>query len=619
MRPLLPLLSLLALAWGCGEGKEPVDSGGPGDSTPDCIPADEIPYDGIDQDCDGEDLTDVDGDGQDSTEVGGRDCDDTDPEVHAGNAEECNGIDDDCDGLIDADDTYNLVGGETAYHDADGDGYGDPDTEAVFCEVPSGWIASSDDCDDGDAAVYPGAKEICDDGLDNDCRGWDAECREPQVIGATLEYLGTSRGESAGDWVSHGGDIDGDGFDDVVINAPGGGAVDGIAYVVFGGAVSTASTSGPIALDGAGVAIGDGGDMGFSAGVGDVDGDGLGDVLVSAAELKEVYLFSGASLATMAGQVPPDLADAVLTNTQRFAMVAGAGDTNGDGVGDLLIQSAGHSNNWDYSTGGAFVFLGPVTGDLVLEDAAPQLYGDSLYGSCGRYLDGAGDTNGDGLDDVVILDVESANMTGWSGEAYLVLGPVTADRELVDADAIIGHEGSIIQPDYVEWCVAHADDTDGDGYDDLLIGSAAMVSGEVRGGGVVLLRGPFESEVLMDDADAKLFGDGGRAGTSVASAGDLNDDGFPDIVVGDLAADPGEDDAGVVYVVLGPISGSHGLADADFEFDGQNHDDWAGYSASAGDFDGDGRVDLIVGAPGNDDADSNAGAAYLILNTELYP
>lgn len=186
MRPRLPLLSLLALGWGCGEGKEPVDSGAPADSEPSCVPEDEIPYDGVDQDCDGADLVDVDGDGQDSTEVGGRDCDDTNPEVHAGNAEECNGIDDDCDGLIDADDTYNLVGGETAYRDDDGDGYGDPDTEAVFCEVPSGWIATSQDCDDSNAAVYPGAKEICDDGLDNDCRGWDAECREPQVIGATI-------------------------------------------------------------------------------------------------------------------------------------------------------------------------------------------------------------------------------------------------------------------------------------------------------------------------------------------------------------------------------------------------------------------------------------------------
>ncbi len=617
MRPLLPLLSLLALAWGCGEGKEPVDSGGPGDSTPDCIPTDEIPYDGVDQDCDGEDLTDVDGDGQDSTEVGGRDCDDTDPEVHAGNAEECNGIDDDCDGLIDADDTYNLVGGETAYHDADGDGYGDPDTEAVFCEVPSGWLAMSEDCDDSDASVHPGAKEICDDGIDNDCRGWDAECREPQVICATLEYVGASRGEGAGDWVSHGGDVNGDGFDDVVINAPGGGTVDGIAYVLFGSAVSTASGLGPIALEGAGVAIGDGGDMGKSAGVGDVDGDGLGDVLVSAAELAEVYLFSGATLATMAGPVPPNLADAVLTNTVGYARIAGAGDTNGDGVGDLLIQSAGR-DSWDYTSGGAFVLPGPVTGDLVLEDAAPQLYGESLYLSCGDSLDGAGDTNGDGLDDVVIMDSEGSSI-GSAGEAYLVLGPVTAARDLVDADAIIGTEGGLVQDHFNAWCVAHADDTDGDGYDDLLIGTSAMVSGEVRGGGVVLLRGPFEGEILMEDAEAKLFGDGGGAGTSVSSAGDLNDDGFPDLVVGDLLADPGATDAGVVYVELGPLSGTHGLADADFEFEGQHSGDTAGYCASAGDFDGDGRIDLIVGAPGNDDADSNAGAAYLILNTELYP
>jgi MYXO-CTERM domain-containing protein len=122
-----------------------------------------------DSDCDGDPICetcDEDGDGYDATgaDCRGDDCDDTDPDIHPGATDVCDGIDNDCDGEIDED------GESTWYRDFDGDGYGDSGMGFESCDPPSSYVADDTDCDDGDATVYPGAPEICD-GLDNDCDG----------------------------------------------------------------------------------------------------------------------------------------------------------------------------------------------------------------------------------------------------------------------------------------------------------------------------------------------------------------------------------------------------------------------------------------------------------------
>ena len=103
---------------------------------------------------------DLDGDGYSGSE----DCDDADPDVGPGAAEVCDGLDNDCDGEVDE----GVL--EVFYVDADGDGYGDPESGVEACEVPSGHVESGDDCDDQDVSVSPGAEELCD-GQDNDCDG----------------------------------------------------------------------------------------------------------------------------------------------------------------------------------------------------------------------------------------------------------------------------------------------------------------------------------------------------------------------------------------------------------------------------------------------------------------
>jgi len=145
----------------------------------------EIWYDGVDQDCDGND-DDQDGDGYALAD----DCDDTDASIHPGAAEECDGVDQDCDGTIDND----PIDGTTYYADDDGDGYGDASRGTAACDLPTGMTGDDQDCDDTDASIHPGATEICD-GLDQDC---DGSIDEDATGGAT--------------WYA---DWDGDGYGDV--------------------------------------------------------------------------------------------------------------------------------------------------------------------------------------------------------------------------------------------------------------------------------------------------------------------------------------------------------------------------------------------------------------------
>ncbi|MCK6523269.1 putative metal-binding motif-containing protein, partial [Myxococcota bacterium] len=115
----------------------------------------------------GEGVIDADADGF----VGDADCDDNDPAVNEGAVEACDGLDNDCDGLVDADDdSLDTTTGATFYTDADADGYGDPSASVTACDAPSGAVTTGDDCDDGDPAVNPGADELCGGG-DEDCDG----------------------------------------------------------------------------------------------------------------------------------------------------------------------------------------------------------------------------------------------------------------------------------------------------------------------------------------------------------------------------------------------------------------------------------------------------------------
>lgn len=122
-------------------------------------------YDGIDSDCAGNDDNDQDGDGVAALAVGGLDCDDLHSEVYPGAAEECDGLDNNCDGSADE----GL--GNVYYQDADGDGYGNGEVSSTACTAPVGFVADSTDCNDADPRYNPGASEDCNAEVDYNCDG----------------------------------------------------------------------------------------------------------------------------------------------------------------------------------------------------------------------------------------------------------------------------------------------------------------------------------------------------------------------------------------------------------------------------------------------------------------
>ena len=125
------------------------------------------------------------------------DCDDADPASYPGADEYCDGADNDCDGSVDE---AGALDSGTFYADADSDGYGDPATTTAACTAGSGWVADATDCDDMDAATYPGAPELCD-GVDTDC---DGTLDEPEALDASSWYA----------------DVDGDGYGDPATATP---------------------------------------------------------------------------------------------------------------------------------------------------------------------------------------------------------------------------------------------------------------------------------------------------------------------------------------------------------------------------------------------------------------
>ena len=314
--------------------------------------------------------------------------------------------------------------------------------------------------------------------------------------------------------VARAGDVNGDGYDDVLVGEPSayytaGYNAAGSWYVVFGG------TTGRIELadlGGRGFRIdGAANSQGISAtGVGDVNGDGYGDVLVGdGSATNNSRLWCGSAYLVLGGTDTRsvDLADlgdrgfridGAATGDFLGSSVAGAGDVNADGYDDLLIGAASAENNDRDFSGSAYVVFGGDTAPLDLADLGNRGFridGAAAQDRSGSSVAGAGDVNGDGHDDVVI-GVPTADNNGHdgSGSAYVVFGGSTNNVDLADlADRGFRIDGT---EDYAQLgvSVAGAGDVNADGFDDLLLGAW----GEDAGAAYVVFGGNDQSLDLRD-------------------------------------------------------------------------------------------------------------------------
>ena len=566
-------------------------------------------YDGVDSDCAGNDDFDQDGDGFDSTD----DCDDTAAGVNPSAVEDCaTGSDDDCDG-----DTNDVgASGCVAFSpDLDGDAYGDLDAAACLCVAEGAYtlagVATEDsDCDDAEGTVNPGATEVCNDGVDNDCDGGAGACSLSggSLSTADAEYTGEAAGDYAGWSVAGGGDVNADGYDDLVVGAyknSGAATSAGAAYLVLGSAAPVGGgLAGELKFAGVGASAG----AGYSvSGAGDVNADGYADVVVGAwlADSEgAAYLVLGAASLSSASLSTSVKYSGVGSGDYVGVSVSAAGDVNADGYSDILIGER------DVSTyaGAAYLVLGGTSPSSASLATAVKYAGVTADDRAGQATSGAGDVDGDGFDDML---AGAYRRSGSAGAAYLVLGsgtPVSAS--LSTAVTYTGEASS----DMAGASVAGAGDVNADGYADVLVGAYGCASS--TGAAYLVLGSASPASASLATAikfDGEAATDG--AGSAVSGLGDIDGDGFDDMVVGSWYRSTY---AGAGYVVLGGAAPASTTLSSSVEFAGEAAYDRAGYSVSgAGDVNGDAVPDLVFGAYGNDDGGAEAGAAYLVLGRGL--
>lgn len=501
--------------------------------------------------------------------------------------------------LIDALDRENAT-------DRDGDGYA------------SDQVDGGDDCNDDDPTIHPGAFESCLDEVDSDCD--DSLC-PPQTLvdmGAIDPLFWGEPGEAltARQAIA---DFNGDDVLDLALSAPAAADGAGRVYLIPGPLSETSS------IDDASLVIdGVAGDHLQVSGTGDLDGNGIDELYLSALHVEGSQVFVVDETATASDPFALTIQTAPLNLKKKtdeeeldeFLLIGGALPVGDD---TLLVMAP-----LDGLYGAAYL-IDPPTGDVDLTSETPRatLLGDNPYDFFGGSSHTTPDFDGDGVDDIMVASPGFDLLDKDGDLLFYEIGGVYGFNHNTEG-TLYAHEADLViygsfAESHIEW-VSDLGDLNNDGYDDVGVfahtgpGDLAVFYGPLQEPGTPALK-------LTSDADFKLFGDGTETDTEdfgFETIGlDANEDGVGDILIpapseGIFLSDVPS--GGANYLFLGPISGVLGPDHADACWRGGLEEGQLGHPAVA-DLDQDGTLDLLMAAPGaSQKNEDHRGGVYVLFD-----
>jgi len=435
-------------------------------------------------------------------------------------------------------------------------------------------------------------------------RGEAAPSSDPRITPPGWIAESDQAGAAFGDSVAAAGDVNGDGYDDLIVGAPSfdnGQDLEGRAFAYYGSASGPSATPSWTAESDQALAF-----FGSVAGAGDVNGDGYDDVIVGAfvydnGQTDEgrafAYYGSAAGLSAIPNwTVEPDRRAAFFGWS-----VAGVGDVNGDGYGDVIVGAWGYDNG-EFDEGRAFAYYGSVAGLSATPNWTAE--SDQAFAQFGKSVAGAGDVDGDGYGDVIVGADVYNNGQMRQGKAFAYYGSAEGLSAIANWTAEPNQERTNFARS-----VAGAGDVNGDGYDDVIVGDDNYDHGQVDEGRMFGYQGSGAGLSPTPNWSAESDQPRTEFGFSAAGAGDMNGDGYDDVIVGAYEYDNGQIDEGRAFSYCGSLTGLSRRACARSE--SNQADALFGYSvAGGGDVNGDGYDDLIVGATGYDNGQDAEGRAY---------
>lgn len=464
-----------------------------------------------------------------------------------------------------------------------------------------------------------GAGDVNGDGYSDVVIGAPAYANGHAAEGAIYVYLGSSTGLSTtvhrtvesnftnaqlGFSVSGAGDVNADGYSDIVAGAPGlsnGSASEGGVYVWRGSATGIVTphhilAEGNTANYRLGTSV---------AGVGDINGDGFADVLAGlpgySTNAGRAWCFYGAgTMSTTASfTFDPGIAAA-----QFGCSVASAGDVNGDGFSDVIIGSYAYNNSpAQTNEGAAYVYHGGTT---LVNTPASTIQANLANAYLGTSVKGMGDVNGDGYSDLIIGAPRYNNGSTEEGIILIYHGSPGS----INTGTYTSRHESNRDDSYLGVSVASAGDINGDGYNDVVAGADWYSNGQNDEGAVFVYHGSATGLPATPTLTIQSNRDDTQLGFSISSAGDINGDGYSDVIAGGYFYTNGQDEEGAAYIWLGSATGLNTASQVIIQ--GNQDDAHFGISvSSAGDVNGDGYSDVIVGAPGATYGQNGEGSAFI--------